>query len=402
MNDEFIQHGCSASISKLIRSFLNQLGIIHQVNRDYCLVPSAIDPDPSLSKKETLGSFPHYQSYQYNQSLDSMDQLPSVSPIVESIPASNVLGIKKTGPVYRRMIFLPPIASGFWSKLIALCLQKQDFQQIILEGIPREYREWSLMPCGPAHRLRTMIGDLELSWMYWKTGIILYVCETAVMELHSLCSHEFEDPGMKNEKAECIFESRNKKVKSFIYEDADGWKFLPTHYNDVIEIVVPEVVITINRECFTHVPPTSSRILVKALEIVDEVLKSHCEHFAMTGIYSVTDMMQVIPCPLEYGDRDERHHDLPHVNQLGNLGNSLSVSQSYEELAPPPFQHVELPRDCICVFPVDACIKATFNSDEIVCPKCGSLELKYLAPDLVSYGCTKVCRDRFVYLSRHL
>lgn len=105
-----------------------------------------------------------------------------------------ILGIKKTGLVYRRMLLLPPIASGFWSKLITLCLQKQDFQQIILGGIPPEYCEWSLQPSGPAHKLRTMIGNLELSWMYWKTGVVLYVNETAVFELHSLHGHEFQDP----------------------------------------------------------------------------------------------------------------------------------------------------------------------------------------------------------------
>ena len=385
MNEEFLRQGCSENISKLIRIFLNQLGVIHQVNREYCLVPSAIDPDPSLSNKETMGSFPREQIYQWGHGLDSLESpLPSVDPLVESFPACSLLGVKKTGLVYRRMLLLPPIASGFWSRLIALCLQKQDFQQIILSGIPREHQRLSLHPCGPAHRLRSMIGDLEVSWMYWKTGIILYVCETAVLELHSLRTHDFEDPQHKNEKAENIFESRLKKMKGFIYETKSGFKHIPPHCKDVIEVVVPEVIITANaRDNATHIPPMSSKILVKALEIVDEVLKSHCEHLATTGIYSLNDMLHVVPCPLEYGDRDERHHDMP-GRTLGNLIGSFGASISLDSAVGEAHRDLpQLPHDCTCVFSVDALIKASLTSDVVVCPKCGPLELEFLAPDLV-------------------
>ncbi len=83
MTDEFLQQGCSEHISKLIRSFLSQLSIIHQVNRDYCLVPSAINSDPALSHEETLGCFPRYECYQFeNLYVDSIDRLPSVDPLV--------------------------------------------------------------------------------------------------------------------------------------------------------------------------------------------------------------------------------------------------------------------------------------------------------------------------------
>ena len=132
----------------------------------------------------------------------------------------------------------------------------------------------------------------------------------------------------------------------------------------------------------------SSKILVKALEMVDEVLKSQCEQFASSGIYSLREMMQVIPCPIEYGDRDERHHDLaPH--RLGNLRTSLDSVLFQSDTYPPPPPPararggVSLPDDCLCVFSVDACIKETFTSDSILCPKCGPLPLEFLAPDLV-------------------
>jgi hypothetical protein len=44
---------------------------------------------------------------------------------------------------------------------------------------------------------------------------------------------------------------------------------------------------------------------------------------------------------------------------------------------------VELPDECLCVFSVEACIKATFTADALLCPKCGPLDIKFLAPDLV-------------------
>lgn len=393
MNDEFLHHGCSEHTSKLVRSFLNQLGIIQQVNREYSLVPSAIDPDPVLHQRETLGSFPRYQVYQSHhggkQSLGSLDHINAVGPLVANQPASGVLGIKETGLIYRRMLILPPIASGFWSKLITLCLQKQDFQHIVLGGIPREYCEWSLQPCGPAHRLRTMIGNLELSWMYWKTGIVLYVNEIALLELHSHQRHEFQGGGGGRGDGDGgemstsnVFTSNIRKAKNFVHETPDGWKFTPAHYKDTIEITVPEMLITIEGVHFNHVPPMSSKILVKALEIVDEVLKSQCEQFATSGIFSLRDMMQVIPCPIEYGDRDERHHDLT-LDRLGNLVTSLDSVLDTHPPPPPPQAGVSLPHDCLCVFSVDACIKETFTSDSIVCPKCGPLTLEFLAPDLV-------------------
>lgn len=175
-----------------------------------------------------------------------------------------------------------------------------------------------------------------------------------------------------------------------MYESQDGWKFVPSHFKDRIEITVPEMVITVEGAALNHVPPMSAKILVKALEIVDEVLKSQCEQFAATGIYSHNDMMQVIPCPIEYGDIDERYHDLPNMH-LGNLNIEDSVlyhqsysSQSCSEQAPPPEPgHLQLPHECLCVFNVEACIKATFTSDAIICPKCGPLNLEFLAPDLV-------------------
>ena len=374
MTSEFTKQGCDNSISELIRTFLSQLSIIHEVNREYCLVPSAIDPEPILNHKEEEGFFPRHQAYQVDQqnSSSSLSQLPSIGPLVSRSSASGNLKVCKTGLIYRRMLLIPPMASGFWSRLIALCLQKQDFQQILASTISSECK-----PAGPAHRLRSMIGNLELNWIYWKTGIILYISEIAVLKIHSLRSHEFE---MHNDKAANLFQSRVDKIKHFSVEGSDGWTFIPPHFKEVIEVIVPEISVIRDDQPPTNpsrIAPTSGRILVKALEIVDEVLKSHCEHFAITGIYSLNDMIHIIPCPIHYGDNDERY--FPDLEDESYYTNSLTVEDEV-----PQKKDVALPKDCICVFTIDACIRQTFKSSVIECPRCGPLGLEYLAPDLVS------------------
>ncbi len=328
---------------------------------------------------------------------------PPPPPQVCNTSAERILEVKETGLIFRRMILLPPIASGFWSKLIALCLQKQDFQAIILQAIPEEY---SLHSNGPAHRLRSMIGSLELSWMYWKTGIILYVSEKAVLEVHSLKSHEFGDLNGEGEgeKSTAIYKSRLNKIKNFCYQGNNGWSFIPPHFKEVIEIIVPEIYIMSGKgptPAPNRIPPTSSKILVKALEIVDEILKNHCEHLASTGIYSLNDLIHVVPCPIDYGDRDlrPRNHSLFQHGNIGsmlNSGSHFEVERRREEEEGGregeggggglEVEQVRLPEECICVFTIENCIRHTFTSDEIVCPKCGPLELEYLAPDLVRGG----------------
>lgn len=395
MSAEFLQRGFDNNTSKLVRTFLSQFNIIHPVNREYCLIPSAIHADPTLHQDEMIGSFPYQQHYQHDSlTPPTSEGLPSIDPLICSARTSNAMTVKKTGLVYRRMILLPPIPSGFWSKLIALFLQKQDFQQILTGAIPGGPVH---TPVGPAHRLCCLIGNLDMRWMYWKAGIVLYLGETVVMEVHSLMGHEFEDPHSPQSKEPSgnVFERRRQKLKRFCFEGKTGWRFVPSHYKDVIEIIVPEISMVNNLLAPSSTsPPVSSQLLVKALEIVDEVLKSHCEQFAVMGIYSLSDMLHVIPCPLEYGDVDERFHSFPVNSGPQSMINGTShdigdiLQRQDGETEDGASGNVEpasvrLPDECICVFTINACIQNTLVSDAIICPKCGPLDLQSLAPDLV-------------------
>lgn len=403
MDEEFHMQRCDSSVSKLIRTFLNELHIIHQVNRDYCLVPSAIESDPVLMSQAEYGSFPRAAQYQIQQ-LDS-DSLPSVGAMVVTSYDKHHLSVRDTGLIYRRMLLLPPIASGFWSKLIALFLQKADFQQIIKAATPGEL---ALHPTGPSHRLRSMIGNLELAWIYWKTGIVLYVGEKVVLRVNSLHENEFCDPQISFDARDSVFSVRRNKLRLFHYQSESGWQSIPSHFKEVIEVVVPEVcIVKLSNNISNNDPDApmdlSAKILAKALEIVDEVLKNHCEHLAVTGIYSLNDMLHVIPCAICYGDHDERPqdddiedsfggihpqeaivphllHNLGHQPQTAQLGDN--TDQGYNNL-PGSNETDSLKGDAIHVFTVDMCIKQTFTADFVLCPKHGPLEIQYLAPDLV-------------------
>ena len=404
MDEELHMQRCDRSVSKLIRTFLNELHIIHQVNRNYCLVPSAIDSDPVLMSQAEYGSFPRAAVYQI-QPLDS-DSLPSIGPMVVNSYDEHHLQVCETGLIYRRMLLLPPIASGFWSKLIALFLQKGDFQQIIKTATPGEL---ALHPNGPSHRLRSMIGNLELAWIYWKTGIVLYVGEKVVLRVNGLQENEFSDPQASLDARDSVFSVRRNKLRLFHYQGEFGWQSVPSHFKEVIEIVVPEVCIVKLSNNVTNkdadVPlDLSAKVLAKALEIVDEVLKNHCEHLTVTGIYSLNDMLHVIPCAICYGDRDERPQNddtedsldfihpqeaiVPHLiqNRVDYLSKAAEVAVELDHgaLIAGCNETDLLKGDAIHVFTVDMCIKQTFTADFILCPKHGPLEIQYLAPDLVS------------------
>lgn len=407
MDEEFHLQRCDHSVSKLIRTFLHELHIIHQVNRDYCLVPSAIESDPVLASQAEYGSFPRAAVYQV-QKLDG-DSLPSIGPLVVNSCDEHHMEVRETGLIYRRMLLLPPIASGFWSKLIALFLQKADFQQIVKAATPGEL---ALHPSGPSHRLRSIIGNLELAWIYWKTGIVLYVGEKVVLRVNSLQENEFSDPQASLNARDSIYSVRRNKLRLFHYQGEGGWQSIPSHFKEVIEVVVPEVYIERSSNNRTSNDTDarldlSAKILAKALEIVDEVLKNHCEHLAATGIYSLNDMLHVIPCSVCYGDRDNRPQDddiqesfdlgdgaihpqeaiIPHL-----LRNGVHLSQRADVVDEPDRgvrvigsnETDSLKGGAIHVFTVDMCIKQTFTADYVLCPKHGPMGIQYLAPDLVS------------------
>ena len=327
--------------------------------------------------------------------------LPSLNfsgPAATCRPVERVMQLKKTGLVYRRMLHLPPIASGFWSKLISLFIQKEDFQNIIHDSAPGKF---DLQMA--THSLLCLIGNLSLQWQYWKTGIMLILEDQLLLRVNSLSSDAFTDP----QQRETLSHSQ-KKVRYFFFKTDDGGgRNISSLFTETIEIIVPDVYlvrdqseVVIPQEC----QPMSAKILTKALEIVDEVLKNHCEHLATSGIYTVGDMLHVIPCPLCFGDTDCRPKEDPWQIPLNQEeadtrtspppppppppptpqeaeGGQQPIEEAALDAAPAPERN-EAPS--IFVVTIDQCIQQTLMSDYIECPAHNKLGLRYLAPDLVS------------------
>ena len=109
------------------------------------------------------GIFP-YGNFSVEEHREFFTCMTSYMPtaMIKSVSAS--IKVKRTGLILRRMFLLPPLPSGFWSKLICLCLQKEDFHQIISRMCDPH-----LLPLS-GHGLRRMIGNMELEWTFWKTG----------------------------------------------------------------------------------------------------------------------------------------------------------------------------------------------------------------------------------------
>ena len=232
-----------------------------------------------------------------------------------------------------------------------------------------------------------MIGNLLLKWEYWKTGTVLALEDQVLLRMNSLRSDEFEDP-LKRE----VLSETQKKVKYFCYKGRAGQEFVPRIYTEVIEIIVPEVQL-IHDDGDTSADPQSmsAKILTKALEIVDEVLKNHCENLASTGIYTVHDMLHIVPCPLCFGDEDSRMQDNPWEDVAQSLpeymhaqtGEGAETHNPQTAWKESKSLNLQPDMNMIYTFTVDECIKQTFESDHIECPKHGKLEFKHLVPDLV-------------------
>lgn len=415
MDQEFGKQGCDVNISKLIRTFLCLFHVIYPVSRQYCLVPSAISSIPAISRQIEIGTFPRKPMFANSAHPTS---LPSVLPFASNAQEAAQLRVVETGLIYRRSMVLPPMASGFWSQLIALFLHTEDFSKIITEATPDCL---SLKAMGPAHRLRSMIGNLEMSWLYWKTGIILYISEHVVLRVNCLQSHEFEDPLHVSDSVPSVFSSRRLMLARFMYEDEDnaGFQHFPAHFKEVVEVVAPEIHLEVGKKANVSgcVAPLSARLLTKALEIIDEVVKDHCDHLSSSGIYSVNDMCHVIPCPLCYGDADQRNHgndqhdqepledsmfnpeaslrpgligliglDMDDQDRTGaDVNKSGTQSSTLEDsfAGAPTEPDSMFPDKAIFVFTIHSCITKTFSSDVITCPTHGPLEIEFLAPDLV-------------------
>lgn len=393
MDKELESQGHHRDTGRLIRAFLREHGVIHQIDHDNFLIPSAISPEPALRLEPELGYFPFKEPERVGEGEGEVregeesegegtleDSFPSIVASSSYKKATQKLHVRKTGLVYRRTLHLPPIASGFWSKLISLFIQKEEFLLLISANGSSDYA----MQIGRDH-LRGMIGNVIVEWHYWKTGIMLIADDQLLMRVNSLRRDVFEDP-----KQLAVVSKAQGKAEMFHYREGKEWRSVAYHFTEVIEVIVPVATLSEEEDAPTQYSKNatlSAKLLAKALEIVDEVLKNHSEHLAINGIYTVNDMLQLIPCPICYGDTD---HRMPPITERA-AGSRTSTFLSLPPTVRCRAQHEPLSQSVVVeapklyTFTVDECIKEASMSDCMRCPKHGSLEICYLAPDIVSY-----------------
>ena len=394
------ERGCSKTIGNLLRQFLMEHGVIHKIDSENYLVPSAINPDPNLPLDLKLGQFPHQKQDHTSQDEESRHRIPD-SPYKTSSPKLSLVG---TGLIYRRMLHLPPIASGFWSKLISLCLQQEEILSLLSKGSSSGY-ETNVA----TNRLRAMLGNISIEWQYWKTGIMLIADDKLLLRVNSLQQDVFVDPRLQR-----VVSSALSKIQNFQYQEAGKWTSIQDHLTEVVEIVVPQMIL---QEDESRLFPRGggasfreslgAKLMAKVLELIDEILKNHCEHLAMNGIYTVNDMLHLIPCPLCYGDIDnrtssnrtsdletgqgQRGAEAPRAvrramtTQRKEIQNrpERALSKSMHMLGEVETEVSEAPPEALYTFRVDEVIQQTLVSDCLSCPGHGQLEIAHLAPDIV-------------------
>ena len=294
------------------------------------------------------------------------------------------VSIKRTGLVLRRMFLLPPIGPDFWNRVINLCLQKGDFPEIVREIFDDNVQMKSFYH-GQFHQIGM---NCHMRWKYWRSGITLELNTQVVLSINSLKSDEFTDPTQQS-----VISETNQKVNRFkFFDEKDGYFPLNGSFSEVFEVIVPEICIVSNDGNYKNI---SSKLLTKSLEIIDEVLRGYSTDLGEDGIFTLSRMFHVIPCPLCFGDSDRR----PREPSL--LERSISVTKTRPRLgsvARNAFQSLKLNRlslvdsidGSVCgpgivVFSIDQCIEvAVSGAKYIECPNHGNIELDHIAPDLVS------------------
>ena len=295
--------------------------------------------------------------------------------------------IKRTGLVLRRMFLLPPIGPGFWSRVISLCLQKDDFPNIILGSFENDGHFIS-----SEHGLSYHIGrSLHMRWKYWRSGILLYLNDQIILSINSLKSDEFSDPAEQSAISET-----SQKVERFNLVDEDN-DLIPLSgtFSEVIEVILPEVQLESGEPRISTLTP---KLLAKALEIIDEVLKGFCNELSDDGIFSMNQLCHVIPCPLCFGDRDNRplqppsrrSMDLDSRPRVGSATKQFAITKRQARRARPLSMDVSIsgPKAPLVVFSIDQCIAIGRSGAEYIqCPKhkYKDIKLDYLVPDIVSY-----------------
>ena len=334
---------------ELIIALLQKFEQVIPLTLDTLLIPSFLKSRELLVKEKC--NFPrkkatslHFDNFNIN-----LQGKQFFSSCTEQEQMHHIL-LHFTGMCYRRIFLFDNMPVNFWPKLISHCslsAEANSFHKIILDNCCLQ------IPYKPALSTDTaLIGGLICKWSFWKNCIELSLGEKVLLRINNL------DISATLSKLENM---HIYKSKPFGNADLE----LQTR-REGFEVAIPdyEIISRLNSTDNVHYSDVMSmQILSHAMETIDEALKTWVDGSPDNGIYTNTEMSQVIPCPYCYDDKDTSDTCKKEISSVSMSG----VPKSY----------------CIA-FSIQYILQRNLTYNEVECQNHGGLQIEYLAPDVVS------------------
>jgi len=391
---------CVAEDGKLSRSEIQQIFDECNIPEKYCRpilqllqrfdIVIALDSN-TLLLPSALSSDPHYKLYSSVNCKFPRDTVPSTPSVQKQFSFGNLLSVATNTPptlknitlqftnmCYRRLFLSHHISESFWAKLISrFVASAKSFYNILLnnciEGITIE----RMVNAGDA-----MICNHHFRWLYWSNGITLTFGDYVLLCVNGLMQ------ASNDTKHKLPLSVTVDKIKTMRFFNGRTWEQLFNENTDGFEVNVPDYVVqsSVEENDKTHISAKlGSQILSLVLDIFNELCTDFYTGQSDKGIFSDSYFIQLVTCPLCYGDKLSDDFNCHGDDQKANAQPSklhTLVGQSIKPLDVD--EDVSVPAtDSLFGFYLQICVFKAQKDGIISCPSHGNIGLKYLTPDLV-------------------
>ena len=407
------KNDCTPAFQNVLCKLLFHFELAIPIDESRLFFPSLLLTHSQLDNKL-------YYSFPINFYLDvSMSRLTirdtysgDHSSVKQSLSAPRSVTLQPTGLCYRRMFVSTVVPVSLWPRLISRCITGYTFLEIVKKNCLATLQFESL------HDRKTRVGNSILEWIYWKNRIELKLSGMTLLQISSV------DLTSLNKEAEA---SRlHAYVKEIYINNGNQWLQLPMAYTGSLAVNVPEYILFSvgeNPDQYKTSSLVSAQIFTHCIEIVD---KMFMEWFTTTNTGSNMQaisryLVSFTPCPICIGDEDKRTYvdnlspvlthcvceSSPQTKRrsqsvasdcyIGYVDLTKKSKQLFFDYDQPEgipqvnkfkFCYIDS-SDTIGKNPVGFttvhCLWIAQYQDFVNCPTHGTLKLKYLAPDLVSF-----------------
>ncbi|XP_065916963.1 leucine-rich repeat serine/threonine-protein kinase 1-like isoform X2 [Dysidea avara] len=367
---------------KPVLQLLHRFDVAIPLDTDTLLLPS------------TLSSNPHNKLYSSVNCKFPRDRVPSTPSLQKQLSFGNLLSIatctlpstknitlRFTNMCYRRLFLSHHIPGNFWAKLISRFIASaKSFYDILLNNCVEGMTIERMANVGDA-----VICSHHCRWLYWSNGITLTFGDYVLLCVNGLMQ---ANTGTKNEGHKIPLSVTVDKIKTMKFFNGKNWEQLFHEDTDGFEVNVPDYVVhsSVEENSKTHTSvKLGPQILSHILEILNELCTEIFRGFTEGGIYTYSYLSQLVICPLCYGDKpgDDYNTDDFDDEMESSLSDSLHhlFNQSIK-----PFDVVDdtsIPVNAPYGFTIQICILKAQKGGAVFCPSHGSVNLRYLTPDLM-------------------